>query len=43
MTMRPGQRFPVPHPPHQPPQSRPLPGPGPRHRRGNRSDVTVHR
>jgi len=31
------------HPPHQPPQSRPLPGPGPRHRPGNRSDVEVHR
>jgi len=29
----------APHRPQTPPRSRPLPGPGPRRRRGNRHDV----
>jgi len=33
----------VPHRPPPPPQSRPLPSPGQRRRRGNRTDVNVYR
>ena len=43
MSTRPGQRSQLPHRPHPPPQSRPLPGSGQRHRRSNRHDVKVYR